>query len=131
MNKYIFIAISVILILGCNFDRERQYNIRYPATLVLENLSREKIDIRRLYSSPDAKSAFVLNGKSILPGKTASIRISEPTYDDILNKHYVLEGSCSDGNAWSKDGAGMRHQSVENEAQWRVVIFIENCGADP
>lgn len=131
MNKYIFIAISVILISGCNFDRERQYNIRYPATLVLENVSHEKIDIQRLYSSPDAKSAFVLNGKSILPGKTVSIRVSEPTYDDILNKHYVLEGICGDRNAWSKDGAGLRHQSVENETQWRVVIFIENCGADP
>lgn len=130
MNKYIFIAISVILISGCNFDRERQYNIRYPATLVLENASREKIDIQRLYSFPDAKSAFALNGKSILPGKTVSIRISEPTYDDILNKHYLLEGSCGDGSALSKNGAELRLQSAENEKQWQVVIFIENCGVD-
>ena len=126
-------SIPIILIFltatasGYSFDKERQFDIQYPATLEINNKSRNTIYLNSIYSTADMKGGFVLEGGQIDPKSIFSIKISETVYDAIRDGKFVLEGVCGDVEKWRKDGATLSQNSTENESKWKITISIDDC----
>lgn len=122
---YIFFFSSIT---GCNFDHERQYNLRFPVTLVLKNNTKEELTINKIVNSLDAKSGFVLLGNTISKDKLYSLKISEDIYEDILAGNFILWGICAGEKEWKSVGTTLARKATYNEKEWNVTVSISSCG---
>lgn len=94
MNRLIaFIMVSATF--GCAFDANRQEDLRYPATLKVYNRTGQSLQVDSIYSRPEYKSSFILNGFSLENGKNMDISISQSTYDGLVEGYTVIELRCS------------------------------------
>lgn len=115
------------LAMGCNFDADRQYNLRFPATLIIVNDTSGQLSIKQIWSIPDAESTFVLKGSVIEPGKSLQFRIAESDYRVILAGDFKLIGACGDKAPRELPGDKLPRQGVSNSERWNVTVSLPNC----
>ena len=75
----------------------------------------------------ETEARFVIEGESIKPGGTLSMRISVATYDAFRAGAFVAYGTCGEIKYWQKKGTSLAVQAVENTSQWKVTVSITDC----
>jgi len=115
------------LVVACNFDEEYQYNLRFPATLIIVNDTSKTISIKQIWSNPDAESTFVLKGGTVEPGKSLRFRIAESDYRVILAGDFKLISVCGDKAPREMPGDKLPRQGVSNAQRWDVTVSIPKC----
>ena len=129
MNKLILSIFLFSIVAGCNFDEQRQADLQYPATMEINNNLTQNINVKSIYSTPEAKGGFTLEGGSIAPQSTLTLKISESAYDAIRAGNFILEGACGDVTNWKVAGATLSQNAVEDQSEWKVSISITGCGS--
>ncbi len=122
-----FMLFWVGLAMGCNFDGDRQYNLRFPATLIIVNDTPAPLSIKQIWSNPGAESTFVLKGSTVEPGKSLQFRIAESDYRVILAGDFKLIGACGDKEPHEMPGDKLPRQGVSNSERWDVTVSVPTC----
>lgn len=117
----------IMLAAGCNFDAERQYNLRFPASLIIKNETAGTVVINNIRSSPEAKGTFSLKGSPMEPGQSFTLRVAETDYKDILAGSFVLLGSCGNKSPWEVPGGKLSRKGVYDAKRWDVTVSISTC----
>jgi hypothetical protein len=122
------LILLISLAAGCNFDGERQYNIRFPASLIIKNETAGNVVINNIRSSPEAKGTFSLKGSPMGPGESFTLRVAESDYRDLLAGSFVLLGSCGDKAPWEVPGGKLSRKGISDAQRWDVTVSISTCG---
>ena len=117
----------VFSLLSCAFDQNRQFDLRYPAVLILENKQSKTINVTSIYNSNDTLAGFILQGGKIAAKGNINMRISEATFHAIDNGKFIVEGSCKNESKWHANGGDIRRKSVQNNVEWKVILYIDKC----
>ena len=113
---------------GCGSDRDAPLEVAFPRVVEIENGSQDRIDLRALSNTPDAKATFLLIGGVMAPGGKRSWRIDRDGYDDILSGRFVLDGACGDIEPWQLPGTALIPHMTRQDDQGKVIIAIPACG---
>ena len=121
------LILLIALTTGCNFDAEYQFDMRFPASLIIKNDTQETVVIDTILSSPEAESTFVLKGRSLGLGEFLSLRIAATDYKVILAGDFVLRGSCGDRQIWEMPGRKLTRNGLYDSQRWDVTVTISTC----
>lgn len=125
MDKILLILFVSFTLSACAFDEQRQLDIRLPATLEIKNSAGQTINLSSIYSTENAKGGFVFDGGSIAPSDSLKQKVTESSYRDLRDGHFVLQGSCGVMQNWSKQGSEL--VKTENSNRWLISFDIKQC----
>ena len=121
------VLVSAVLAGGCGFDGDRQYDLRYPATLILANQTGVPIEVLNIGSDAQATQTFILDGRQIDSAARGDLRIAEGVYDDIVAGHFTLWLRCAGGEAGEFPGATLPRAPREDRTHWQVTVTLRHC----
>ncbi len=121
------LILLIALVIGCNFDAGYQYDLRFPASLIIKNETKGTVVVDSVLSSPEAESTFVLKGRSMGPGEFLKFRIAATDYKVILAGAFVLRGSCGGKQPWEVPGRKLTRNGVYDAQRWDVTVTISTC----
>lgn len=121
------LILLIVMAAECKFDAERQFNLRFPATLTIKNETKETVVVNSILSLPEAENTVLLKGGPIAPTESLSYRIAESDYRVILAGAFVLRGSCGGNQDWEIPGAKLARQDVHDAKRWEVTVLISTC----
>lgn len=136
MVKRILFALLLLNISGCllNFDEQYLYDLRFPATLQINNLTQQPLTLNSIYSSIDTKARFVFTKKyKLIDPPSMQARITEDAYEAFASGHFWLQGICGNIDNWKFKGTEGLQKSllaitpVDTEKEWKVIITINRC----
>lgn len=124
MTRLIPISVLCLLILGCNFDEDRQLALALPATIVVKNISDESFTIQEIYSTSEAGGGFILKGGTLAPGESLSHKVSESSYDIFVSKAYRIEVRCP-----SKEVLAVKGDTIDakEKSDWTLELLLRPC----
>jgi len=104
-------CLACLISAACDFDRQMQYDRRYPATLTVVNRSAAAVDVSEIYGDPASQALFSLNGRSLSPGEPFRLRIPERVFDGIREGAFFVSASCTGRQSQALDGHRLERAS--------------------
>ena len=115
--------------LGCPLDNTRQKDIQFPVKLQIKNDSPKPIRLEGIFSSKNSKTSFVLNGGTIAPNDSLTLRIPETVLNEIRDGHFSLRGKHGTEEAFEIDGKQIDCKEVHDQNEWKVTFSLPTSGA--
>jgi len=119
---------SVALLAACRFDEGYQYDLRYPASLIIQNTTESSMHTVSVAGNADADSTFVLNQEAVPAGGSIAIRVSEPVYEDLVDGHFALRLVCAGAAPAEFPGTALSRKPLRDADHWQVTVTVANCG---
>ena len=112
---------------ACVFDGDRQYDLRFPATVILANQTGVPMEVLGLGNDAQAASTFILNEVQIDSGSHADLRIAEAVYEDIVAGHFNLWLRCAGREAGEFPGQALPREPRVDATHWQVTVTLRHC----
>ena len=126
MTNKLLVIVSCLWLCACNFDKEWEYDKRWPAILAVVNASGSIVQVQEVYADPSSDVLFSLKGKELRHGEVFSARISENVYDGVLVGKFFMEIGCNN-KIKSVPGGRFERFGIHNGEQWTVRTTIRDC----
>lgn len=121
MKINIFLLGFLMPLTACNFDGERQFDLQFPARLVVSNGGDAALEVESIYNAGNTDIGFALNGFNLSSNEEVIIPISMDTLSALESKDAAFKGRCPSGNSW-RVGAQSFHYTKPSASEIRIEL---------
>lgn len=127
MIRHLGLVFILLTCLAADCHNGRQYELSYPATLTVVNLSASELEIQEIYTDPKSSYLFTTRGGNLAPRSQLEVRISEGVYETIRQGAFFIIVNCPGYGDRTLDGRDLQRRSIYDPGQWSVTVSIESC----
>ena len=117
----------ISVVSGCSFDQKWQYDLAFPATVVLKNEANQAIKDIKVVGTPKSSSPFVIRRKAMGPGETVEFPVPRTVHKDVSDGNFSFYGSYKGEAECQIDGQIIKMGGGVEAERLRVTIVLSKC----